>query len=313
MMKINEFEQLIAPMGKRGLNVLLGTDQNRKTIYTDLAKTGHIAIDQNPTVREAMMHTMICSLICRIRENPCSIVIISPDNDKFSVYEQRPEVSIASNMDEAMGWLGSCSAMFDARRDHCENRGYSNIYEANDPFVQPIVVFIDDANYLLDHGRCAEGYFVQLERSGAQYGIHLIFGIDFAKSNVRKTNIEKLAPAKILHRNGIELVKNGVAIPLHLTSIYLDNEVKEKAALAAADSDSASLNRQNEILRKEAKENTIAVKWTRSEEPKPTVQRQNVQSKARKPRRMGLFRTIYALWNTKPIMFVSSEYPIRIK
>ena len=57
MMKINEFEQLIAPMGKRGLNVLLGTDQNRKTIYTDLAKTGHIAIDQNPTVRIAVIAT----------------------------------------------------------------------------------------------------------------------------------------------------------------------------------------------------------------------------------------------------------------
>ncbi len=323
----NDFLKVVNHMPQRGINIILGTDGNGRTVFTDLSKLGHIMVTSDSVYEIAdTMLTLTGSLICRNDVNHCSIFVINLNDYSNLLYEERNNVTYISNLDYAVGFLNMCCTVMQKRKQMVIDSRVNNIYELNDPFIFPIVIIIEHADDLMNRDSNTYRYITKLIEGMNACGIHLILGYNTSNVCPPAEIIEKKIPARVaFSKAGFSEIKSyhralgkntnaktmkfyrkatrdSITIsPLNISDIELKYAIMKICYELPEE-----LRFYNSALRRDAKEFYRCIIEVKNKRFRESLAPQ-------KPRRIGLLKRMWILWNAPPVMFKSTEYPIRLK
>ena len=330
--KVVKFENLIPGLPNKGLYLLLGTDDNGKPTYTNLRKAPHILVaGTTGSGKSELLHTFIASLIYRRKDNPCEITIIDPKRAEYSVYKNKKDICLITEMSDATDKLNECCNVMEERYRKIEANRCKDIDQLNDPSIKPIVVVIDELADLMMQAPEAEDYIVRLAQKSRACGIHLIIGTQSPRRDVITGLIKANIPTKIalktsnqvesriiLDVNGAEklfgkgdmlYLGNGKLSLIRMQAAYICNESKQNLAHSIpTEIHNHVVNKAPEkfdyqaYYAKQGIDFNECMRWAQEDHrPKPQpVKRQN---------KVGFWK---ALFSVKPIMFQSNDYPTKI-
>ena len=323
----NDFLKVVNHMPQRGINIILGTDGDGRTVFTDLSKLGHIMVTSDSVYEIAdTILSIKASLVCRNDVNRCSIFAIDLKNNSNLLYEERNHVIYISDLDYAVGFLNMCCTLMQKRKQIVMENGVNYISELDDPFLFPIVIIIEHADELMNKDRNTYRYINSLIDGMYACGIHLILGYDTSRVCLPAETIVKKMPARVAfsktglsdieryyrtsskntNEKTMKFYKKATGNSITINPLSIMNIELNYAILKIYYVEPQELRSYNSSLLREAKEFYRCIIEVKDN-------RLNVSRAPQKPRRIGLLRRMWNLWNVKPVMFVSSEYPIRLK
>lgn len=291
------------------LNLVLGTDTNGDKLTTNLAKAPHILVaGTTGSGKSELLHTFVCSLIMGMPYTHAELLIIDPKRAEFSPYKNCKSIQVVTDMNIAANCLEAAVDIMEKRYAALEANKAKDIYNyTGSEDMHPIVIIIDELADLIMSNPKIESDIVRIAQKARACGIHLIIGTQSPRRDVVTGLIKANIPTKIalkttnqvesriiLDRGGAEkllgkgdmlFLANGSFEPIRLQSAYITEQ--EKIDLA------------NMIFIDKSKKTATAPST-----PKPATYQ--------KPKRIGLIRTLINLWNVKPIMFRTDDYPPKI-
>lgn len=299
-----------------GLMLLLGKDINGKSCYTDLRKAPHILVaGTTGSGKSELLHNFIASIIGK-----CFIYVIDPKRSEFSVYKDRAGINVISEMSEAVTMLRKSVEEMERRYRLLEERKLKDIDLLNDPSIKPYCIIIDELKDMLMQDKSAEQYIVRLAQKARACGIHLIIGTQTPRADVITGGIKANIPTKIaLHtsnqlesriifdQNGAEqlfgkgdmlYLANGSFTPIRIQAAYMNESEKERLANSLPYKPSTRFESQTTDRKALIEYHKQAM--AQYDQPQP------------KKKRVGLIQGLINIWNTKPIMFRTDDYPPKI-
>lgn len=289
------------------LNLILGEDRNGHKLTTNLAKAPHILVaGTTGSGKSELLHTFVCSLIYGMPYTHASLLIIDPKRAEFSPYKSCKSIQVVTDMSIAASCLKKAVDIMEERYTELEKSKAKDIYNyTGSKDMYPIVIIIDELADLIMSNPKVESDIVRIAQKARACGIHLIIGTQSPRRDVVTGLIKANIPTKIalkttnqiesriiLDKGGAEsllgkgdmlFLANGSFEPIRIQSAYITEQ--EKVELA----------------------DMIYIDRTSKSEPAPKP-----QPVTQKPKRVGLFRTLKNLWNVKPIMFRTDDYPPKI-
>lgn len=269
--------------------IVLGKDEAGKKVFTNLKKVNHLLVcGEEGSCKEQLLNTIIASLLVGLPYTGAELFIIDINGNGYQTYKNRAHITVERNPFKAMEHLERAEAIMERRIAEYERfvaEGYSIYDKSLD--LHPIVIIIDDLTELINIKPSAEWKIRRIIKRAKDCGVHLIVGVQPS----RYSNVEKLAKTNI---STVFTLPSG-DITGKCDVIYRANGSQTEISIHSATVDDRT---------KRALVSVLPVKQVPDEEYQPVV--------VQRPRRMGLFGMMRALWNVKPIMFVTDEYPPRI-
>lgn len=333
-----DFLKYIDSVPATGLNLFLGKDINGNNVFTNLSKAPHILVGGTTgSGKSELLHTMVASLIFRRKDHPSRIFIIDPKRAEFSVYKNHKDLHVITDMKEAVNRLKWACDEMESRYQTLEKNNCKDISELHNLSIIPIVFVVDEIADLLMQNDEAEQYIVRLAQKARACGIHLILGTQSPRRDIITGLIKANIPTKIalhttnqmesriiLDQNGAEklfgkgdmlYLGNGAFNPIRIQSAYLNQAAKEKivsslpyeAYIPVAIKEEPTPITNEQELCKHYREQGIDMEGAlkRAREGYYTQQLQ-------KNKKTGIIQGLKNLWNVKPIMFNTDDYPPRI-
>ena len=290
------------------LNLVLGTDSNGNKLTTNLSKAPHILVaGTTGSGKSELLHTFVCSLIKGMPYTHTELLIIDPKRAEFSPYKSCLSTQVITDMNIAASCLKRAVDIMEERYVELERSRAKDIYNyTGSKNMHPIVIIIDELADLIMSNPKVESDIVRIAQKARACGIHLIIGTQSPRRDVVTGLIKANIPTKIalkttnqvesriiLDRGGAEkllgkgdmlFLANGSFEPIRIQSAYITEQ--EKIDLAKKFFFDKSKNE------------------TPTAPSKPTTYQ--------KPKRIGLIRALINLWNVKPIMFRTDDYPPKI-
>lgn len=325
------FLSYIEKIPATGLNLFLGKDLNGNNVYTNLSKAPHILVaGTTGSGKSELLHVMVASLIFRRADHPCRIFIIDPKRAEFSVYKNRNGVHVITDMQEAVKRLQWACEEMERRYETLELNHCKDIYDLGCAEMYPMAFVIDEMADLMMQDKNAEQYIIRLAQKARACGIHLILGTQSPRRDVITGLIKANIPTKIalhttnqmesrivLDQNGAEklfgkgdmlFLANGAFKPLRIQSAYISQEDKERIAAGLSIEEYVPLkdgSQQESDFDSYVKDLEAKTGWNYYE----AVNRyKDTPSK----KKVGLIQALRNLWNVKPIMFRTDDYPPRM-
>lgn len=305
-----------------GLMLMLGQDLNGQVVYTDLAKAPHILVaGTTGSGKTEVLHSMVASLLMRYLygHNAPAIAIIDMKGSEFTKYKNTYPITIIDEADKAMEMLQTLVNIMQNRYQIIKNATCDDIqeYRQKGNKMTSIVCIIDELADLMKQNPKVEDYIVRIAQKARGCGIHLIIGTQSPRADVVTGLIKANIPFKIalntstaldsriiLDENGAEklfgkgdmLIKKGGNKAIHAQGCYVCDEDKLQIAKAATNGQHYNILPATPSPVQQVSEET----YTPQETYTP------------KKKHVGLIQGLINIWNTKPIMFRTDDYPPKI-
>lgn len=302
--KVNNFQTVpftkFQPLMKSSkLRIALGQDQNGQLVYTDLAKAVHILVaGTTGSGKSELLHTFIASIISGMPYTGAELLIIDPKRSEYTPYKNTKSVKVVTEMDEASACINRAVEIMEERYTTLEKSGSKDIYSYSGD-MHPIIIVIDELSDLMQTNPQVEKNIVRIAQKSRACGIHLIIGTQSPRREVVTGLIKANIPTKIalktstqvesriiLDRIGAEklfgkgdmlYLANGSFEPMRIQAAY----VNDKVAIG-------------NLSPRTTQPHTEIQATTRPEQP-------TINSSHPKKKRMGLFRTLKAIYDAPQI------------
>lgn len=327
------------------LNLILGVDENGDSIYTDLSKAPHILVGGTTgSGKSELLHTFIASLIVGMPYTGVQLLIIDPKRAEYAPYKNRDRIRLITEMSKAVEYLNRSVAIMEKRYKELEKHKAKDIYKYNgDMDMHPIVIIIDELADLIMTYPEVEESIVRIAQKARACGIHLIIGTQSPRRNVVTGLIQTNMPTKIalhtadqiesriiLGRAGAEHLlgkgdmlfhANGALSDIRVQSAYVDENTKIELAstLAVVDYQENESHEENNSSEKshytQRQREILDYYKSKGYDIEASLNRlheEENKKRHQKPQRIGFIQRCINLWNTKPIMFRSDDYPPKI-
>lgn len=319
------------------LNLILGADENGKPIYTDLSKAPHILVGGTTgSGKSELLHTFIASLIVGMPYTGAELLIIDPKRAEYAPYKNRDRIILLTEMNIALKYLNYAVTIMEKRYQELEAHKAKDIYKySGDMDMHPIVIIIDELADLIQTYPEVEKPIVRIAQKARACGIHLIIGTQSPRRNVVTGLIQTNMPTKIalhtadqiesriiLGRAGAEHLlgkgdmlfhANGAMSDIRVQSAYVDESTKLELAstLAIVERHENESSEEKQYTKQEILDYYKSRGYDLEASFKRLDEEDN-KKRHQKPQRIGFIQRCINLWNTKPIMFRSDDYPPKI-